>query len=141
VILADVNVLIYAFRADSKDHVHYKTWLEDAINGPAAYGISPQILASVVRICSHPRIFAQPSDIDELLGYCGALLGQPNATIIVPGDRHWTLFGTLCTDARATGNLVQDAWNAALAIEAGCEWITTDRDYARFPGLKWRSPF
>jgi uncharacterized protein len=140
-ILADVNVLIYAFRTDSKDHVHYKTWLEDVINGPAAYGVSPQILASVVRICSHPRIFAQPSDIDELLEYCGVLLGQPNATIIVPGDRHWTQFGKLCVDARATGNLVQDAWNAALAIEAGCEWITTDRDYARFPGLKWRSPF
>jgi uncharacterized protein len=140
-ILTDVNVLIYAFRADSKDHVNYKTWLEDVINGPAAYGISPQILSSVVRICSHPRIFAQPSDIDELLEYCGILLGQPNATIIVPGDRHWTLFGKLCVDARATGNLVQDAWNAALAIEAGCEWITTDRDYARFPGLKWRSPF
>jgi toxin-antitoxin system PIN domain toxin len=140
-ILTDVNVVIYAFRADSKDHVNYKTWLEDVINGPAAYGISPQILSSVVRICSHPRIFAQPSDIDELLEYCGILLGQPNATIIVPGDRHWTLFGKLCVDARATGNLVQDAWNAALAIEAGCEWITTDRDFARFPGLKWRSPF
>jgi uncharacterized protein len=140
-ILTDVNIVIYAFRADSKDHFNYKTWLEDVINGPAAYGISPQILSSVVRICSHPRIFAQPSDIDELLEYCGILLGQPNATIIVPGDRHWTLFGKLCVDARATGNLVQDAWNAALAIEAGCEWITTDRDYARFPGLKWRSPF
>ena len=140
-ILTDVNVVIYAFRADSKDHVNYKTWLEDVINGPAAYGISPQILSSVVRICSHPRIFAQPSDIDELLEYCGILLGQPNATIIVPGDRHWTLFGKLCVDARATGNLAQDAWNAALVIEAGCEWITTDRDYARFPGLKWRSPF
>ncbi len=140
-ILADVNVLIYAFRADSKDHIRYKTWLEDVINGPAAYGVSPQILASVVRICSHPRIFAQPSDSDELLEYCGVVLGQPNATIIVPGDRHWMLFGKLCVDARAVGNLVQDAWNAALAIEAGCEWITTDRDYARFPGLKWRSPF
>jgi toxin-antitoxin system PIN domain toxin len=140
-ILTDVNVLIYAFRADSKGHVRYKKWLEDVINGPAAYGVSPQILSSVIRICSHPRIFAQPSDIDELLEYCGILLGQPNATIIVPGDRHWVLFGKLCADARATGNLVQDAWNAALAIEAGCEWITTDRDYARFPSLKWRSPF
>jgi uncharacterized protein len=140
-ILPDVNVVIHAFRADSKDHVHYKAWLEDVINGPAAYGISPQILTSAIRICSHPRIFAQPSDIDELREYCGILLGQPNATIIVPGERHWTLFGKLCLDARATGNLVQDAWNAALAIEAGCEWITTDCDYARFPGLKWRSPF
>jgi predicted nucleic acid-binding protein len=68
-------------------------------------------------------------------------MNQPNARLVVPGDVHWPLFGKLCVDAKATGNLVQDAWNAALAIEAGCEWITTDRDYSRFPGLNWRSPF
>jgi toxin-antitoxin system PIN domain toxin len=140
-ILPDVNVLIYAFRADSRDHARYKDWIENVINSPAAYGISPQVLTSVVRICGHPKIFAQPSDLDELLAYCNALIRQPNATVVVPGDRHWTLFGKLCIDARVTGNLVQDAWNAALAIEAGCEWITTDRDYARFTGLHWRSPF
>ena len=140
-ILPDVNVLIYAFRADSRDHARYKDWIENVINGPAAYGVSPQILASVVRICSHPKIFAQPSDIDELLDYCRALINQHNATLVVPGERHWPLFGKLCIEARVTGNLVQDAWNAALAIEAGCEWITTDRDYARFTGLQWRSPF
>jgi uncharacterized protein len=39
-----------------------------------------------------------------------------------------------------SGNLVQDAWFAALAIESGCEWITTDRDFARFDGLQWRAP-
>jgi uncharacterized protein len=140
-ILPDVNVLIYAFRTDCKEHDRYRAWLEEVINAPAAYGVSRQVLASVVRICSHPRIFAQPSDIEELIEYCGVLLGQSNATIIAPGDRHWSLFERLCVDARASGNLVQDAWNAALAIEAGCEWITTDRDYARFHGLKWRSPF
>ena len=140
-ILPDVNVLIYAFRADSTDHGRYKSWLEELINGPAAYGVSPQVLASVARICTHPRIFVQPSAVDEALKFCGALLTQPNATVIVPGERHWPLFAALCVDARAAGNLVQDAWNAALAIEAGCEWITTDRDYARFAGLKWRGPF
>ena len=140
-ILPDVNVLIYAFRADSKDHARFKAWLEDVVNGPAAYAISPQVLASVARICTHPRIFAQPSSRDEVLEFCDALLGQPNATVVVPGERHWPLFEKLCRAANATGNIVQDAWNAALAIEAGCEWLTTDRDYARFTGLKWRSPF
>jgi predicted nucleic acid-binding protein len=117
-ILADVTVLVYAFRVDSKDHARYKTWLEDVINGPSGYGVSQQVLASVVRIC-----------------------GQPNARIVIPGDRHWSIFGKLRLDAKSTGNLVKDAWNAALAIEAGGEWITTDRDYARFQGFNWRSPF
>ncbi len=85
-------------RADSKDHVRYRTRLEDVINGPAAYGASAQILASAVRICSHPGIFAQPSEVGELLECCGILLGQPNATSIQPGDRHWALSGRLCLD-------------------------------------------
>lgn len=134
-------MLIYAFRADSANHERYKNWLEELVNGPAAYGVSPQVMGSVARICTHPRIFARPSAMDEVLGFCDILLGQSNATLVVPGPRHWPLFARLCLDAKATGNLVQDAWNAALAIEAGCEWITTDRDYARFASLKWRGPF
>ena len=64
----------------------------------------------------------------------------PNATVTVPGDRHWAIFEHLCARAKASGKLAQDAWFAALAIESGAEWITTDRDYAHFPGLTWRSP-
>ena len=58
-----------------------------------------------------------------------------------PTDRHWPIFESLCEDGDARGNLVQDAWFAALAIEWGCEWVTLDRDFARFPGLLWRLPF
>jgi uncharacterized protein len=140
-ILPDANVLIYAFRTDSANHRRYKDWLEELVNGVSAYGVSPQVMASVVRICTHPRIFVKPSAMTEVLEFCEALLGQANATVIVPGPRHWPLFARLCIEARAAGNLVQDAWHAALAIESGCEWVTTDRDYARFVGLKWRSPF
>jgi predicted nucleic acid-binding protein len=59
----------------------------------------------------------------------------------VPGERHWGIFEELCREAAATGSLVQDAWFAALAIESGAEWITTDRDYGRFRGLRWRAPW
>lgn len=140
-ILPDVNVLIYAFRIDSEDHEQYKGWLQSMVNGSAAYGIAPQVLASVVRITTHPRIYARPSSRADVFSFCRTLLEQPNATVTVPGGRHWAIFEELCDRAKATGNLAQDAWFAALAIESGCEWVSTDRDYARFPGLKWRSPF
>lgn len=139
-ILADVNVLIYAFRSDSKDHTKYKAWLEDVLNGPSAYGVSPQVLTSVVRVCTHSRIFHTPSAVSEAFDFCQVILGQPNATVVTPGERHWSIFDHLCRESKASGNLVQDAWFGALAIESGCEWITTDRDYARFPGLTWRAP-
>ena len=139
-ILPDVNVLIYAFRSDADRHDEYKAWLENVINSPAAYGMSPQVLASVVRICTHPRIFTKPSTLTDVFDFSRALMDQPNAHAITPGERHWQIFSKLCFESKATGNIAQDAWFAALAVESGCEWVTTDQDYARFKGLTWRSP-
>lgn len=139
-ILPDVNVLIYAFRTDSVDHARYKRWLESIVNDRGTYGIAPQVLASLVRICTNPRVYAHPSAQEDVFAFCRALLGQPNVAIVMPGERHWAIFESLCRAAGAAGNLVQDAWFAALAIESGAEWITTDRDYARFTGLNWRVP-
>lgn len=140
-ILPDVNVLIYAFRSDSVDHERYRAWLDSVINGPHAYGIAPPLLASLVRVTTHPKIFVRPSRVEDAFSFSRTLLSQPNATVVTPGARHWGIFEALCRKAAASGNLVQDAWFAALAIETGCEWISTDRDYARFAGLAWRTPW
>jgi uncharacterized protein len=140
VILPDVNVLLYAFRADSLHHTEYRRWLEAVVNGEAAYGMSPQVLSELIRVATHPRIFARPSRRGDVTAFASILLDQPHCQIVQPGPRHWSLFLDLCRRANATGNLIQDAWLAALAIESGCEWITTDRDFARFEGLRWRPP-
>lgn len=140
-ILPDVNVLLYAFRSDSTPHAASLAWLDGVVNGDEAYGMAPQVLCSVVRIATHPRIFAIPSRLEEVLGFSRVLLQQPTCTVIEPGPRHFSIFEDLCRRGAATGNLVQDAWFAALAVESGCEWITTDGDFARFPGLRWRRPF
>lgn len=140
-ILCDVNVLVCAFRSDAEDHPRYRRWLESVINGPAAYGVAPQVLAGFIRLCTHRRVFVRPSPLHRCFDFCRVLLEQPNATAIVPGERHWSIFESLCKSTAATGDIAQDAWFAALAIESGCEWITTDRDYARFKGLTWRPAF
>ena len=140
-ILPDVNVLLYAFRRDNPAHLHYRQWLDATLNGEAAYAMSPQVLCSLIRISTHPRIFVQPSQLDEALAFSRVCMEQPHCQIVAPGPRHWAIFADLCRRAHASGNLVQDAWFAAVAIENGCEWITTDGDYSRFPGLLWRPPF
>ena len=140
-ILADVNVLMYAFRKDSARHLEYYAWLRNVLAGQSAYGVSPQALASVVRISTHPGIYREPSPLAQALAFCDDLLAPALSTVVQPGERHWAIFRELCATSQATGNLVQDAWFAALAIEHGCEWITTDDDYRRFPGLRWRRPF
>ena len=140
-ILPDVNVLIYAFRPDSTNHRSYRNWLNSVVNGESIYGLSPQVLASLVRICTNPRIYIKPSKLEEALRFCNVLLDQPNCQVIQPGPRHWSIFNRLCLEEDITGNLVADAWLAALAIESGCVWITTDGDYARFKELDQRKPF
>ena len=93
-----------------------------------------------MRVVTHPRIFESPSPVLLALSFVDAIRGAPNAVPIEPGPRHWDLFERLCLDGGARGHLVADAYLAALAIESGCEWITTDRDFARFPGLRRRHP-
>jgi hypothetical protein len=138
-ILPDVNVLLHAFRPDSAHHEIFAEWLSSVVNGPSAFGISPQVLSSVLRIATHPRIFVSPSRAAEAMRFADTLLDLPNCRIVQPGPRHWTIFRDLCQVTNASGNLVPDAWLAALAIEHGCEWITADRNFARFPGLRWRT--
>jgi uncharacterized protein len=94
----------------------------------------------VIRITTNPRIYRTPSTLGEAFAFCNSLLGQPHGRIIEPGERHWTIFERLCLETDTRGARLTDAWFAALAIEAGCEWITLDRDCARFPGLKWQVP-
>jgi len=139
-LLPDVNVLVHAFRSDSSDHELCRSWLDSVVNGEARYGMAPQVLSGVVRVTTHPKVFVEPSGLDEALRFCNLLLDQSQCTIIQPGERHWEIFTRLCTQADARGNMVPDAWFAALAIESGCEWITLDRDYARFSQLRWRVP-
>jgi uncharacterized protein len=139
-ILPDVNVLVHAFRSDSTDHNLCRSWLDEVVNGESRYGISTQVLSGVIRVTTHPRVFSQPSGLKEVIAFCELVMGQPHCVIIQPGSQHWSIFSRLCKDADARGNLVPDAWYAALAVEFGCEWVTLDRDYARFPALKWRLP-
>lgn len=139
-ILVDVNVLVYAHRRDAVDHESYRRWLEALLASPEGYGMSDQVLAGFLRVVTHPRVFAQPTPLPEALAFAREVRERPNSVPLAPGPRHWDLFTELCRRVGARGNLVADAYHAALAIEFGCEWITTDRDYARFPSLRWRHP-
>ena len=139
-ILPDVNVLIYAFRPDLPQHSVCHTWLTEILAGDVPFGLSTQLLSALIRITTNSRAFQTPSTIEEAFHFCEFLRAQPGCHIVEPGERHWAIFKRLCLESGTRGSRVADAWFAALAIESGCEWITFDRDYARFPGLRWRTP-
>ena len=139
-ILLDVTVLVHALRTDCPDHERYRDWLEATAAGPQAFGLSDLVLSGVTRVLTHPKVFHPPTPVDRVLDELDRLRALPTCVLVSPGPRHWSIFADLCRRARAAGNLVPDAWFAALAMEHGAEWVTTDRDFARFPGLRWRHP-
>jgi toxin-antitoxin system PIN domain toxin len=138
--LADVNVLVYAFREDAPGHAAYRAWVQALLSSDEAYGVSDHVLAGFLRVVTHPRVFHPPTPLAAALDFATAFRDRPNGVPIAPGPRHWDIFMRLCRATDARGNLIPDAWLAALAIESGCEFMTTDRDYARFANLRWRHP-
>ncbi len=139
-ILMDVNVLVRAFHDGVPDQVRYRDWLDGVVAAPEPFGVSELVLSGFVRVATHPRVFDPPAPTAAAIEFAESIRKQPNAVVIAPGPRHWGIFADLCVAAGAKGNLVPDAYLAALAIESGSEWITTDRDFSRFPGLRWRHP-
>lgn len=139
-ILPDVNVLVGAFRADHPQHTDLRAWLTHALAGPESVGLADEVLGGFLRVVTHPRVFARPSALDDALGQVASLLAADVAVRAAPGPRHWAIVETLCRAADARGNLVADARLAALAVEHGATWVSLDRDFARFPGLRWVTP-
>lgn len=140
-ILSDVNVMLYAFRERAADHRRFREWLDAVVSGSEPYGVADTILSSFLRVATNARIFDPPAQFEHALHFCEYLRNGVNVRLVMPGPRHWEIFTDLCIRVGAKGNLVPDAYLAALAIESNCELVTTDRDFARFPGLRWRRPF
>jgi len=138
--LPDVNVLVYVHREDATGHDSFFEWWRSVAASGEAFGIAAAVLAGFLQVATHPRVFNPPTPLSTAIEFAQQVRSLPNCVEIQPGPRHWDIFVGLCQAAGAKGNLIPDAYLAALAIESGSEWVTTDRDYARFPGLRWRHP-
>lgn len=138
--LIDVNILVAAHREDAEQHQTIRPWLESQLEKPPGIALSDLVLSGFVRVVTHPKIFKIPTPLAEALDFAVDLRARSVVTIVRPGVSHWEIFLRLCRSADVRGNLVPDAYHAALAIEYGLEWITFDRGFARYPGLRWSVP-
>lgn len=135
-ILADVNILVYAHRGELPQHKQHRGWLAELVNGEQTYAVSDFVINGFLRLVTNHRVFRTPSPVDQALAFAGQVRNQPHAVLVNPGARHWEIFTRLCRAAGVKAGLVPDALLAALAIEHGCELATVDRGFARFPGLR-----
>jgi toxin-antitoxin system PIN domain toxin len=141
VILPDVNVLVYAYRREANGHDAYAAWLTDLVSGADELALVDHCLAGMVRIVTNPRIVTDPAPTAHALSFVGRLRAAARARTVASTAATWTTLAELVEGDRGiTGNLVPDAYLAALAISNGCRLATADRGFARFPGLDHFDP-
>jgi len=139
-ILIDANLLLYAYDDSSPQHHAARNWLETTFSKPELIGLTWLTLLAFVRISTSPRPLENPLSVAEAVAIVSDWLERPTVVVPNPGERHWEILRTMMTKGQARGPLVTDAHLSALAIEHGAVLATTDRDFARFPGLKFFNP-
>jgi toxin-antitoxin system PIN domain toxin len=140
VILIDANLLLYAYHPRAEFHQRSRRWFESVLTGASPVRFAWMTLLAFLRISTSPRIFEHPLRMDEAAQIVTTWLAQPVADILEPGERYWSILTELMRDAQVSGALVTDAALAALAVEHGFTLCTTDRDFARFQGLRTLNP-
>jgi toxin-antitoxin system PIN domain toxin len=140
VILIDANILLYAYDANSSRHAAARKWLQETFSKGEPVRLPWVVILAFLRLTTQPAILTRPLTLDEAISNVQEWLDRPNVGIAVPTARHWEILRTLLPAGQAKGRLVTDAHLAALAIEHGAVLYTNDRDFTRFPGLKWSNP-
>lgn len=139
-ILPDINLLLHAYNSESPTHGAARDWWEDLMNSPGLVGLAWITILGFVRISTHRHILSHPLPVEAACAAARSWLGQPQVSVLHPGDRHAEILFGLLSSLGTAGNLTTDAHLAALAIEHQAELHTTDADFRRFPGLRWSNP-
>jgi len=140
VIVIDANLLIYSYDLDSAHHKKSHSWLEEALSGVEPVGLPWQSVSAFLRVITNRRLSGMRVSLQQAVQVVDEWLQQPNVQILVPADQHWSVLRQMILEGQASGPLVSDAEIAAITIEHGAVLHTADRDFARFPGLRWKNP-
>jgi len=140
VILVDANILLYAEDQLNPQHEIAREWWDAQLSGVSPVCLCWSVLCAFIRIGTNARVFERPLTLNQAVARVQSWLDQPCTRLIYPTERHWTVLQPLLIEGQALGNLVSDAHLAALAVQHGCELMSTDSDFARFPKVKWTNP-
>ncbi|MCW5979989.1 MAG: PIN domain-containing protein [Bryobacteraceae bacterium] len=139
-IVLDANILLYAYDSGSTLHLRARSWVEQVFSEGEPLGLPWQTVAAFLRVVTNPKLRGDRFTVEAAAAIVDQWLEQPNVRLLAPGDRHWSILRAAMVDGQARGPLVSDAHLAALTMEHGGVLHTTDRDFARFPGLRWMNP-
>jgi toxin-antitoxin system PIN domain toxin len=140
VIVLDANLLIYAYNSGSAHHTKARAWLEKILLEIEVVGLPWQAVSAFLRVMTNRRLPGEHFSVEQAAEVIDLWLAHPNVQVLAAGGSYWQLFRRMAVEGRATGPLISDAEIAALTIEYGGVLYTADRDFARFPGLRWVNP-
>ncbi|MDQ3979231.1 MAG: PIN domain-containing protein [Actinomycetota bacterium] len=138
--LVDANLVLWAHHAQFLQHEPARRWWAATLSEAAQVGIAWPTVLAFLRVSTHPRALERPLDIGAAWAVVQGWLDRPNVWTPLPTERHPRILARLLVEARASGNHTTDAHLAALAIEWGLQLQSADRDFSRYPGLRWRDP-
>ena len=139
-IVVDLNILLYAINPTFEHHAKIKKWWETSMNGNEPIGLAWIVLLGFMRISTNPRIFPNPLSTETAIRKIDIWLNHHNTQLMHESENHWSILRELLNDTGAAGNLVTDAYLAALSISNGAKLVSCDNDFARFPKLRWQNP-
>ncbi len=139
-ILIDANILLYAYNPSAQLHERARRWLEGTLSRPEPLRLAWTTVLAFLRLTTNPRVFEHPFLPEEVIPIISSWLARPTVGILEPGERHWQVLSGLLSATQVRGPRVMDAHLAALAIEHGATLHTTDKDFARFPGIRVMNP-
>jgi toxin-antitoxin system PIN domain toxin len=140
VLIPDINILLYAYDSTSPRQERARAWWETTLQEPHTIGLPWATSIGFIRVITHRGIWARPLPPKDAIGIVRTWLDHPRVRIVTPGERHAEILFDLLLELGVAGNLTSDAHLAALAIEYQAELVSTDTDFARFPGLRWFNP-
>jgi toxin-antitoxin system PIN domain toxin len=140
VIVVDANILIYSYDSGSAQYTKARAWVEKTFSGLEFIGLPWQTVTAFLRVMTNTRLPGPRLSLEQAVQLVDEWLERPNVRVLSPGDEHWILLRRMIVEGQASGALISDAQLAALTIEYGAVLHTTDRDFARFPGLRWTNP-
>ncbi len=139
-IVPDANLLLYAYDGNSQVHKRAAAWLSSVLSGDEPVGMPWQTIWAFLRISTNSRIFTTPLLMEQAVGLVEEWLAEEQVRLLAPGERHWSLLKEMLNRGQVSGPQTTDAQLAATTMEYGGVLHTTDRDFARFPGLRWVNP-
>jgi len=139
-ILVDANLLIYAYTPSAQEHADARAWLDGKLGGPHRVGLPWESIVAFLRVVTHPRLATRPVRVATAWRQVEQWLESPMSWVPLPTDRHAETLGTLLTFTGGGGPHVHDAQLAALALQHGLLLCSTDRDFGRYPALRWENP-